>query len=53
MPNYQLSVLTPENGDPIFDMNGVVVGNGQLTEGTWSKSRLSVELPVDYVPDNK
>jgi len=53
MPNYQVSVLTPENGDPIFDMNGIIVGNGPLTEGTWSKSRLSDELPVDYVPDNK
>jgi hypothetical protein len=52
MPNYQVSVLTPENADPIFDRNGVIIAN-TLTEGTWSKSRLSDELPVDYVPDNK
>jgi hypothetical protein len=53
MPNYQVTVLTPENNsDPIFDMNGVLVAN-TLTEGTWAKARLSDELPVDYVPDNK
>jgi hypothetical protein len=32
-------------------MNGIVVANGPLYEGTWSKSRLSDLLPVDYVPD--
>jgi hypothetical protein len=52
MPNYQVSVITPEGGDPPFDMNGVLLSNS-LTEGTWSKNRLSDELPVDYVPDNK
>jgi hypothetical protein len=53
MPNYEISVLTKIDGDPIFDMNGIVVGNGPLNEGTWSKSRLSDLLPVDYVPDQK
>jgi hypothetical protein len=53
MPNYQVSVLTPENNsDPIFDKNGVLIAN-TLTEGTWSKARLSDELPIDYVPDIK
>jgi hypothetical protein len=53
MPNYEISVITPIGGFPIFDMNGIVVGNGGLTEGTWAKSRLSDLLPVDYVPDQK
>jgi hypothetical protein len=53
MPNYEISVITPIGGFPIFDMNGIVVGNGGLTEGTWAKSRLSDLLPVDYVPDLK
>jgi hypothetical protein len=53
MPNYEISVLTQLDGDPIFDMNGIEVGNGPLHEGTWAKSRLSDLLPVDYVPDQK
>jgi len=53
MPNYEISVITPIGGFPIFDNNGIVVGNGGLTEGTWAKSRLSDLLPVDYVPDLK
>jgi len=53
MPNYEISVISPLNGSgyPIFDRNGIVVGNGIFTEGTWTKSRLSDLLPVDYVPD--
>ena len=53
MPNYEISVISQLDGPPIFDMNGIVVGNGIFTEGTWSKSRLSDLLPVDYVPDQK
>lgn len=51
MTNYQISVITLTSGPAIFDMNGIVVGNGPLYEGSWSKNRLSDELPVDYVPD--
>ena len=53
MPNYEITVLSQIDGNPIFDMNGIVVGNGPLNEGTWAKSRLSDLLPVDYVPDQK
>jgi hypothetical protein len=34
-------------------MNGIVVGNAPLYEGSWANNRLSDMLPVDYVPDNK
>lgn len=53
MPNYETTVLTLLDGFPMFDMNGTVVANSPLYEGTWSKSRLSDMLPVDYVPDQK
>lgn len=51
MPNYQTSVIT--SSEPyVFDSNGVVFGDtAPLYEGTWSKSKLSDLLPVDYVPD--
>lgn len=53
MPNYETTVVTLQDGDPVFDMNGIIIGNGPLMEGTWAKSRLSDLLPVDYVPDQK
>jgi hypothetical protein len=53
MPPYQVSVVTPVNGFPEFDTNGIVVDNYPLYEGSWSKSRLSDMLPVDYVPGAK
>jgi hypothetical protein len=56
MPNYETTVLTLQNHEEYFviDMNGIVVAKeGPLKEGTWSKSRLSDLLPVDYVPDVK
>jgi len=53
MPNYETTVINMEDGNPIFDRNGIIVGNGPLMEGTWAKSRLSDLLPVDYVPDQK
>lgn len=53
MPNYEISVIDLMDGFPLFDMNGIVVANSPLYEGTWSKSRLSDMLPVDYVPDQK
>lgn len=55
MPNYEISVVTFTNNPPVafFDKNGVVVDGGPLYEGTWSKSRLSQLLPVDYVPSEK
>lgn len=55
MPNYEISVVTFTNNPPIafFDKNGIVVDGSPLYEGTWSKSRLSQLLPVDYVPAEK
>jgi hypothetical protein len=53
MPNYETSVITLINGFPIFDTNGIIVGNDYFYEGSWTKSRLSDMLPVDYVPDEK
>jgi hypothetical protein len=52
MPNYETSVLSflTEQRYSFFDMNGVIMNKGPLYEGTWSKSRLSMLLPVDYVP---
>ena len=51
MPNYQTSVVSAT--EPyVIDSNGIVFGDSSpLYEGTWSKSRLSDLLPVDYVPD--
>ncbi len=53
-PNYAVSVVTLQ-GTPyaIFDLNGIIVANAPLYEGTWSRARLSDLLPVDYVPDEK
>jgi hypothetical protein len=53
MPNYETSVITLFEPYSVFDMNGIIVGNAPLYEGTWAKSKLSDLLPVDYVPDNK
>jgi hypothetical protein len=51
MPNFQTSVVTLSR-PYVFDANGVVFGeSAPLYEGTWSKSKLSDLLPVDYVPD--
>lgn len=53
MPNYEISVVTlPDNKNPyaLFDKNGIVINGEPLYEGTWSQSRLSELLPVDYVP---
>ena len=53
-PNYAVSIATLLNkeGYALFDMNGVVIDNAPLYEGAWALSRLSVLLPVDYVPDH-
>jgi CarboxypepD_reg-like domain len=53
MPNYETSVITLYTPYAVFDMNGIVVGNAPLYEGSWANNRLSDMLPVDYVPDNK
>jgi hypothetical protein len=55
MPNYETSVVTLFNNPPfaLFDKNGIVVNGEPLYEGTWSRSRLSELLPVDYVPADK
>ena len=51
MPNYAVSVMTPNGPYIVFDMNGIVVANAPLYEGTWARDGLSDMLPVDYVPD--
>ena len=52
MPNYETTILSflDQARYSLFDMNGVIVANGPLYEGTWSKSRLSTLLPIDYIP---
>ena len=52
MPNYETTILSflEQTRYSLFDMNGIIVANGPLYEGTWSKSRLSTLLPVDYIP---
>jgi len=52
MVNYETSIATTSK-PYFFDTNGVVFGDSApLYEGTWSKSRLSDLLPVDYVPED-
>jgi hypothetical protein len=52
MPNYETSVITLLSSPyVVFDMNGIVVGDAPLYEGSWAKAKLSDLLPVDYVPD--
>jgi hypothetical protein len=55
MPNYEVSVVTIQRPNTSYDidMNGIVIDDAPLYEGSWSKSRLSDLLPVDYVPDMK
>jgi hypothetical protein len=51
MENFETSVITPTNRHyAIFDMNGIVIAESPLYEGTWSKAKLSNMLPVDYEP---
>ena len=53
MPNYETTIATISK-PYFFDTNGVVFGEtAPLYEGTWSKSKLSDLLPVDYEPDPK
>jgi hypothetical protein len=50
METYETSVVTTTK-TYFFDTNGVVFGDAApLYEGTWSKSKLSDLLPVDYTP---
>lgn len=51
MENFETSVVTPTKQHyAIFDMNGIVIAENPLYEGTWSKAKLSNLLPVDYEP---
>lgn len=53
LPNYETTIATITK-PYFFDTNGVVFGDSApLYEGTWSKSKLSDLLPVDYEPDPK
>lgn len=50
LPNYETTIATITKPF-FFDTNGVVFGDSApLYEGTWSKSKLSDLLPVDYTP---
>jgi len=50
METFETSVLSISK-PYFFDTNGVVFGSSApLYEGTWSKSKLSDLLPVDYTP---
>jgi hypothetical protein len=50
METFETTILTIHKRY-FFDSNGVVFGDSApLYEGTWSKSRLSELLPVDYTP---
>jgi hypothetical protein len=55
MENFETSVLTLNAPYAVFDKNGVVFQGVPISEGTWSKARLSELLPFDYNPqdDNK
>jgi hypothetical protein len=53
MPNYEVTIITLYSPYAVFDMNGIVIGNAPLYEGSWAKDRISDLLPVDYVPDVK
>lgn len=53
MPNYEASIITLSGNFAAFDMNGTVVANAPLVEGTWSKSKLAAMLPVHYEPSDK
>jgi hypothetical protein len=50
MENFETSVITLFNPMVVFDMNGSVVADSPLYEGTWSKAKLANLLPVDYEP---
>lgn len=50
MENFETSVVTLYGPYTIFDMNGTVVAESPLYEGTWSKAKLANLLPVDYEP---
>ncbi|WP_165851985.1 carboxypeptidase-like regulatory domain-containing protein [Mucilaginibacter terrenus] len=51
MENFETSVITLNSKHyAIFDMNGIVVAESPLYEGTWSKAKLANMLPVDYEP---
>ncbi|AMR33178.1 hypothetical protein A0256_18020 [Mucilaginibacter sp. PAMC 26640] len=51
MENFETSVMTPTKQHyVVFDMNGIVIAESPLYEGTWSKAKLANLLPVDYEP---
>ncbi|RYU91568.1 carboxypeptidase-like regulatory domain-containing protein [Mucilaginibacter terrigena] len=50
MENFETSVITLLGPVVVFDMNGTVVAESPLYEGTWSKAKLANLLPVDYEP---
>jgi len=52
--NYQTTIVSLINNNPsvVIDKNGTIVGPSPMYEGSWSQSRLSMLLPVDYAPYN-
>lgn len=53
--NYTTTIVsyTGNNHVAFFDANGTIIGDRPLYEGSWTKSRLSTLLPVDYTPHEK
>ncbi|WP_377142410.1 carboxypeptidase-like regulatory domain-containing protein [Mucilaginibacter lutimaris] len=53
MENFETSVITLLSPAVFFDLNGTVVADSPLYEGTWSKAKLANLLPVDYEPSEQ
>ena len=52
MENFETSVVTLFSPAVFFDLNGTVIQDSPLYEGTWSKAKLANLLPVDYEPSD-
>ncbi|MBE9583058.1 carboxypeptidase-like regulatory domain-containing protein [Mucilaginibacter sp. JRF] len=50
MENFETSVMTFSKPVLYFDMNGRVLQDPPMLEGTWSKAKLAELLPLDYMP---
>ncbi|RVU02652.1 carboxypeptidase-like regulatory domain-containing protein [Mucilaginibacter limnophilus] len=50
MENFETSVIKLYKKVAFFDMNGIIISEAPLYEGTWSKAKLAELLPVDYMP---
>ncbi|GAA4909165.1 carboxypeptidase-like regulatory domain-containing protein [Mucilaginibacter defluvii] len=50
MENFEISTMTFPKPVIYFDMNGRVLQDPPMVEGTWSKAKLAELLPLDYMP---